>query len=267
MKYGSNRPAEDRLELLLAGYVLGDLNSEELAELNCYESRLILKSMKDLEITAARTYLTLEESKHTWEPMPTGLQDRLEQSASALIRPKVTLSSKTSHSISMREAFAWMIATAACLVAIAAWYPIRIGKEIASKTNTEKSIPKLREALLAAEAKPLVVEWTNPDGSRDSLGDIVWSDKQQEGFIRFTKLAKNDPTKEQYQLWIVDPKRDSKPVDGGVFDIRNEGEVLIAIKPKLFVSNPTLFAVTIEKPGGVVVSDQSRLPLIAKVMR
>jgi anti-sigma-K factor RskA len=267
MKHRSNQPAEDRLDLLLAGHVLGDLNSEELAELNCYESKLILESMKDLEVIAARTYLTMEETKYTWEPMPTGLQDRLEQSAIAFIRPKVTPSSKPSHSISIREAFAWMIATAACLLAVAAWYPIRIGREIASNTNIEKSISELREALLVSKPKPLVVEWTNSDGSGDSLGDVVWSDKQQEGYIRFTKLAINDPTKEQYQLWIVDPKRDSKPVDGGVFDITKDGEVLITIKPKLSISNPTLFAVTIEKPGGVVVSDQSRLPLIAKVMR
>jgi hypothetical protein len=32
-------------------------------------------------------------------------------------------------------------------------------------------------------------------------------------------LAVNDPTQNQYQLWIVDPERDELPVDGGVFDI------------------------------------------------
>jgi anti-sigma-K factor RskA len=67
-------------------------------------------------------------------------------------------------------------------------------------------------------------------------------------------------------LWIFDPERDEKPIDGGVFDVDKEGEVLIPIHAKLPVGKPTLFAITVEKPGGVVVSDRSRLPLLAKVV-
>jgi anti-sigma-K factor RskA len=78
-------------------------------------------------------------------------------------------------------------------------------------------------------------------------------------------LPKNDPFKEQYQLWIIDPSRDDEPIDGGVFDISADAESVIPINAKLMVGNPKVFAVTVEKPGGVVVSDQKRLPLIAKV--
>ena len=78
-------------------------------------------------------------------------------------------------------------------------------------------------------------------------------------------LPKNDPFKEQYQLWIIDPSRDDEPIDGGVFDISADVESVIPINAKLMVGNPKVFAVTVEKPGGVVVSDQKRLPLIAKV--
>jgi hypothetical protein len=31
------------------------------------------------------------------------------------------------------------------------------------------------------------------------------------------------------------------------------------------IAKPTLFAITVERPGGVVVSDRSRLPLLASV--
>lgn len=79
-------------------------------------------------------------------------------------------------------------------------------------------------------------------------------------------LPVNDISKEQYQLWIIDPTRDEKPVDGGVFDISNATQSIISIRAKLQVDKPTLFAITIEKPGGVVVSDQKRLPLLAKVI-
>ena len=41
--------------------------------------------------------------------------------------------------------------------------------------------------------------------------------------------------------------------------------MLIPIEVKLPVVEPTLFANTIEKPGGVVVSSRERLPLLAKV--
>ena len=75
----------------------------------------------------------------------------------------------------------------------------------------------------------------------------------------------NDPGVEQYQLWIIDPRRDDEPIDGGVFDISKSGEVIVPINAKLDVISPQAFAVTIEKPGGVVVSTQERLPLLAKV--
>ena len=42
-------------------------------------------------------------------------------------------------------------------------------------------------------------------------------------------------------------------------------EVVVPIHPALKVREPYLFAVTVEKPGGVMVSDRSRLPLLAAV--
>ena len=83
--------------------------------------------------------------------------------------------------------------------------------------------------------------------------------------MRFVGMPVNDATAEQYQLWIIDPDRDEEPIDGGVFDIESSGEVVVPINAKLAVLNPAAFAITIEKPGGVVVSTQERLPLIAPV--
>ena len=96
-------------------------------------------------------------------------------------------------------------------------------------------------------------------------GDIVWSDVNQTGYIHVKGLPKNDPTKEQYQLWIFDQNQDPKtPVDGGVFDVSADGEVTIPINAKLKVKNPQVFAITIEKPGGVVVSKQEKVASLAK---
>lgn len=82
--------------------------------------------------------------------------------------------------------------------------------------------------------------------------------------MRFVGLAVNDPRQLQYQLWIFDKNRDQAfPVDGGVFDITPAGEVIAPITAKLPVGEPMLFAVTVEKPGGVVVSKRERIVVTA----
>ena len=73
--------------------------------------------------------------------------------------------------------------------------------------------------------------------------------------MRFIGMPVNDPNRQQYQLWIVDPDRDAQPVDGGVFDVNEDGEVIVPINAKLPIDDPTTFAITVEKPGGVVVSE------------
>ena len=55
------------------------------------------------------------------------------------------------------------------------------------------------------------------------------------------------------------------PVDGGVFNVTaGTAETLVPIDPAIRVTKATLFVVTVERPGGVVVSDRSRVALIAK---
>jgi anti-sigma-K factor RskA len=99
-------------------------------------------------------------------------------------------------------------------------------------------------------------------------GDVVWDGDTQRGYMRFTNLPKNNRAIEQYQLWIFDASRDERyPVDGGVFDVSADanGNVVVPIRARLQVRTPTMFAVTIERPGGVVVSDRSRIVAIAKI--
>ena len=105
----------------------------------------------------------------------------------------------------------------------------------------------------------------DPTGAR-AAGEVFWSAKQQRGFMRLRGLAVNDPARAQYQLWIFDRDRDDRyPVDGGVFDIPDgRAEVVVPIRSQLDVRRAAAFAVTIERPGGVVVSDRARIALLAK---
>ena len=88
-------------------------------------------------------------------------------------------------------------------------------------------------------------------------GEVVWCDSDQEGYMRLEGMPVNDPTTEQYQLWIVDPDRGhEQPVDGGVFDVTSaDGVQTIAIDAALPVDAPGVFVITLERRGGVPVSD------------
>jgi hypothetical protein len=176
----------------------------------------------------------------------------------------------------------WMAAAASFAVAGAAWLtrpgppaPIAIVVPPApspavsvEEPPPKASVDELRQEVLAAR-DVVRVDWTatKDPAAHDAVGDVVWSESLQRGFMRFRGLAINDPAHSQYQLWIFDPTQDEKtPIDGGVFDVRSANEDLIVpIDPKLHVTRPTLFAVTVEKPGGVVVSKRKRIVVVASV--
>lgn len=99
-------------------------------------------------------------------------------------------------------------------------------------------------------------------GYEEVSGEISWSDALQAGEMRFAGLPPNDPELRQYQLWIVDPDRYEHPVDGGVFDVAADGDIVVPVEAKLNVDEPVAFAVTLEQRGGVVVS-QGPLLLVA----
>jgi len=114
-----------------------------------------------------------------------------------------------------------------------------------------------REQLIATSNATRIIPWASPQDPAFAqvTGDVVWNDELQEGYMLLTGMPANDPSVAQYQLWVVDPDRDSNPVDGGVFDIPSgQQSVVIPINAKLAVDDPTVFAITREQPGGVVVS-------------
>ena len=125
-----------------------------------------------------------------------------------------------------------------------------------------------RRARLAGSARARVMSWSHTEdpAAVAAAGDLVWDDQLQEGYMRFQGLAANDPDVFQYQLWIFDATRDERhPVDGGVFDVPpGSDEVIVPIRAKLPVGEPVLFAITVERPGGVVVSGRERIALIAE---
>lgn len=210
-------------------------------------SHLIDRVMTSLDSTVDRAD-TITMPAQVAEPEPRPEPDT---KATPMPKPKLRHSRLTQYG-------GWMAAAAAILVLVLVLWP---------KPKPPPATPaQARSMLLAQGAKP--VSWSNTDDplSKGAEGDVVWDNKTQTGYMRFSGLRKNDPTRNQYQLWIFDGTRPSEhPIDGGVFDVNADGEVIVPIDAKIKVFEPTMFAVTLEKPGGVVVSKRERLVVLAKV--
>lgn len=168
----------------------------------------------------------------------------------------------------------WAAAAAACIaLAINIYSPRTTVGPIATATPTPTPLEKLdpsqqRQKLIeSSPGQVIMAEWSPGKMPNVTVtGDVVWDAVKQVGYLRLKGLPKNDISKETYQLWIVDGSQDPKtPIDGGTFDINAEGEVVVPIKAHLKAIDPKAFAITVEKPGGVVISKQDKVAALAPV--
>ena len=173
--------------------------------------------------------------------------------------------------------YGWFAAAACLVLAVFGWMrgPMTItlpGAQIptpppiavvpAPKPVVPPTPAEERAALMAkAGSIKITLGGTKDPGSAGMSGDVVWDPATQRGYMHFSGLAANDPAVHQYQIWIFDGSRDKRyPVDGGVFDVpANTNEVVIPIRATLMVRQPAAFAVTVEKPGGTVVSGREHI--------
>lgn len=257
----------DKLWDLLAAKATEGLSAGDERELSRVSS---LDPAADLDDAAAA--LDLAIFTHD-EPLPAHLHARLVASGQDWMRRQDAPIATIEPSPRSSGAVTWLGWLAAAAVA-----------GFALLSNMPKPTPSLesqRSALLAV-SDVRRADWVSlPDSplaapsrhqyDRGISGDVVWSDARDEGYMRIAGLAPNDPTQFEYQLWIFDAERPvgdlpqfrveglpelltQRPVDGGVFDVSSTGEAVIPIDAKLPVGKAVIFAVTVEPPGGSVVS-------------
>jgi len=245
---------------MLAGRALGDLSEREAAELD----RLSIAhgDSDEFDLLAARLDLALAGDAPA-EPVPASLSAALEDAAERFLDERssepapVAGRVEPAGSSGVIASLGWIAAAACLLLAALAWFQVPAA-----------TAPPTFDAVAARPAA-----LTLPLAAGDSaVGELVWDGRSQTGVMRFTGLDSNDPTVEQYQLWIFDASRGQftespleidHPVDGGVFDIpAGQDAVEVPINAKIPVGQPVLFAVTVEPPGGVVVSDRSRIAAV-----
>jgi anti-sigma-K factor RskA len=281
----SEKNKEKMLELLSDQAIFG-LSDEELAELAQLEKNFPELTDDSLELAAATIGMM---NLDTSEPMPAHLRTKIEADAEKYFtarRAEAPEVSEPAENEEFQKTFTlepkksvwswlgWAVAAAACIVLAVNIYTTRVNqREISGVTPTPTATPaavltpaQQRAQLLSSVSDVVQTTWGDADPKKplNVEGDIVWSNSAQKGFIRFRNLPANDKTKEQYQLWIFDETQ-KYPVDGGVFDSDAAGEIVIPIDAKIKVQKPVMFAVTAEKPGGVVVSAREKIMAIAKV--
>jgi len=151
----------------------------------------------------------------------------------------------------------WVVGAAGLALAAAGWWP----------WGGRGGGPAAEGERMLARAGVVRATWTVPQTGEAAPGEVVWDPVACCGVMRLDAcLPVNDPRVEQYQVWIFDATRDERyPIHGGVFDVPRDGKVVVPIEPRLPVREAIRIAITVERPGGVWVSDRSRMPLVAKL--
>ena len=275
-----NELTKDRLLELLSDKAVFGLTAEENLELAKLQKKYPdVAEDGSFEFAAAGFQLASMELR---EEMPEFLKNRISDQADDFWREKfgsrsaeiaVAAEEEDQPKTWLIQWLGWAVAGVACIALVGnIWYSglgntevAKTGKGPVQKEEKLPTIDEKRELLLASGTR-IRSDWESPQPDLKVEGDVVWSDEKQEGYMRFRGLPANDKSKETYQLWIFDETQDeATPIDGGVFDVDKDGEAIIPIDATLKVKGPKAFAVTVEKPGGVVVSKREKIVALAKV--
>lgn len=280
----------DRLLELLADQTLAGLDADQQRELES-----LLQANPDFDIAAmdrTAAMLDIAAFADALQPLPERLRNRIRMHEQSLAEPlgKLPAATQSRNKIHWREAVAWMTAAACLVLAVFAWSrwpadnpasgpdanPLSLaGKDPALTRNQRPdnaradialTIAGMREQLLVSADDVLHLQLVSNEGAGDSSGpggDIVWSSRQQIGYLRLHGLTKLGPAPSQYQLWIVGSDASGNEiVNAGVFPVdRHSGELILPIHADQFVQQPKMFVVSM-KPSGS--SNDFISPLMAK---
>jgi len=274
----SHQPkTNDRWFELLAQRATEGLSDADTQAFEAAQDEYGATEAEEFELAAAALAEAMAISDEI-EPMPDAVRQRLDQVADRWIEAQTPAPIPISRGRGgVLSWTGWAVAAAAILVAFVISLP-------GGKTDTNPAA--MRTALLSSQQSEVSGWISLPDSplglpthqfDKGIAGDVVWDESADEGYMRISGLAINDPTKYQYQLWVFDATRPpgeqyadapldilkQYPVDGGVFDVTTTGEIVIPIDAKLPVNDAVIFAVTVEPPGGSVVSQRDVVFLAA----
>jgi anti-sigma-K factor RskA len=258
-------PTMDRLRELLADRALFGLDAAEERELAGLLRDHPAEDADALDRIAAAAALATAATAQ----LPEELRARLHDDVRRLRSPPVTA-----------RAGRWIVVAGGIGLATAASLLAVIGRRdapvvpapareadapaVAAKVAPTPAVQRAELLATVADAVQLDCAAAGAADERQAEGDVVWSPSRQRGFLRIRGLTPNDPGRSQYQVWIMDGDRGT-PVPGGVFDVAGAaGDVVVPILPRAFVQGPTMFAVTVEPPGGAADAGFERERVVAR---
>ncbi len=276
-------PNADQVQELLALRATEGLSADDAATCDrlLADDPALAEDAERYELAAAAAHLALAGDAIGAGALPAPLRVRLLADAKAHLQPSGTTPpmklagspaagtppatpATTRSPLLSLSAIGWYMAAAA---AVALMFIIANRAPDTAPINPAQAYNKLAKA-----PGTVAAEWEFNDADGDirfsnAQGEVIFNPGDQTGYMKLTGLPVNDPTQEQYQLWIVDASRAGETtdrIDGGVFDINADGEVIIPIHAAINAEQPVVFAITVEKPGGVVVS-KGPLQVVAAV--
>ena len=266
---------------LLTKRVIYGLDADEQAELNSFDPDVVEAEFRSLEIAAAAISMASLEVEPMPEHLAASILENAPSAGQSAVEPTAPVFTAADvfnkrPRTSMLGWLGWGVAAVLLVVLGLDVYHDRIEPRMEQAKTVEQppqQQPRVltpaeqREQLMRSAPDMVSASWA-PGNMKDMQvsGDIVWSDAKQAGYMRFHGLPANDPSKATYQLWIFDQTQDkATPIDGGTFDVDANGDVVVPINPRLHATEPEMFAVTMEKPGGVVVSKREKIAVLAKV--
>jgi hypothetical protein len=286
-----NQPDEALVDLLIKQVTEG-LSAAEQRELDVLDSETASALARDFERAAAAVTLAGTPSG---DVLPPALAQRIEADARAFFASAASAGAPGNvvelqaardaqaepRPAPRRASLGWWAAAACLMLAVWGWLrsppapplasePVVVAPPVVTTPKIEPKPPtpaEAREAMLARpDALKVTIGATKEPAAAGMSADVVWDPATQKGYLHVSGLARNDPKLHQYQLWIFDGQRDQRyPVDGGVFDMpENSSEVVLPIRAALLVHDAKAFAVTIEKPGGAVVSARDHVVGLGK---
>lgn len=281
-----NQEQRDMLYDLLTKKALDGLDAAEQRQLDDLDPGWGKHELRSLEATAAAINMAGVEID---EPLPQHLYSKIAADAAKYVGSQAdeptadsapwppTIGKEMFAETPRRSFFAWLgwaAAAAACIALAVNIWLTRVPTEVVKAPPTPIPSPRPltpQEQFAAFErSTPNLIRasWApgNVKDMKGVTGEVVWSDEEQAGFLRIRGLAVKTAPDHCYQLWIFDKAQDkATPIDGGIFDVNHEGEMIVPINTKIKPEGPTMFALTIERHGGVVVSKREQIAAIAKV--
>ena len=279
---------DDRQEILLdllTKRAIYGLDEAEIGQLTDLSAALNYSADDSFDLTAAA--IGLSESNMD-EAMPAHLNAKLSSLADSMFASSVPVVAATVEVDDIQPTFefepkksswswlGWAVASLACIaLAVNVYFtrfeqPVTVAVAPTPTVTPEKPSPAKQFEDLNRSGNIIKASLgAVPDAPAELKGvggDVIWSDEKQVGYIRLRNIPQNDKAKSTYQIWIFEENQGVKtPIDGGTFDVDANGDVIIPITAKLKAKKPATFAITVEKPGGVVVSERKKIAAIGNV--